>query len=98
MRGCTVPRNRADRYYVKESAGLLISSDARSSHSRASARMPVEVLVFDRAYCHRVVWSSWDGLPKAAKTASARPAVLARARARADELARTWNAEDRADG
>lgn len=47
----------SDRFIVAESSGYTISDNANASRT-PNSRLITEVMVLDRGYCHRVVWSS----------------------------------------
>lgn len=79
------------RYYIKEHAGYPINV-ASSSPGGGKRNGSIEVLVFDHAYCHRVVWSSWW---KSGPQGCNHPLRLAKARRESAALCAEWNAEDR---
>jgi hypothetical protein len=45
-----------ERFYVLEQAGWR-----RPGIGNTHGKMPTEVMVLDRFYCHRVIWSRWSG-------------------------------------
>jgi hypothetical protein len=51
----------SDRFIVAESSGYTISANANASRT-PNSRLITEVMVLDRGYCHRVVWSSLSTL------------------------------------
>ena len=71
-----------ERFYVVASSGYL-TPDSRPG--AGPGNMPTEVLILDRAYCHRVVRSEMSGTGREKR----------RLIARAERIAAEWN---RADG
>lgn len=57
----------SERFYILEHEGYPIddaSGKITSSRDRSGSQGALtEVMVLDRAYCHRVVWSCWSSLP-----------------------------------
>jgi hypothetical protein len=45
-----------ERFYVVEHSGYAIAAEGKRG---VGGRDRPEVMVCDRVYCHRVVWSSW---------------------------------------
>ena len=45
------------RFIVRENSGYAIHPGATQA---GNAKLRTEVMVLDRAYCHRVIWSSWE--------------------------------------
>lgn len=89
------------RFYVRESTGYLTARGGGSG-----SRAFTEVMVLDRAYCHRVVWTSAHAVERVLHVRASgrrewydrtfRRLPVARSRERAAELAALWNAEDKA--
>ncbi len=77
-----------ERFYVHESVGYMQTGDR-------AGRPVTEVMVLDRAYCHRVVWSSYTTtyLTRHRKRVTARRWPLRLRRAHAAALAARLNAE-----
>lgn len=86
----------ADRYYLKESSGYLIFGGARGG----SSTRVTEFMVLDRAYCHRVVYSSLPAVKadKRRYIKGARPKRRATVAEQAALVCAELNAADRADG
>jgi len=70
-----------ERFYIRESDGYATAD--RGAH----AKPVTEILIPDRAYCHRVVWSRRHGY-------RSREHALPRTRSIARSLCFVWNAED----
>lgn len=78
------------RYYVRKHTGYLAPNVGGTTTPPCT-----EVMVLDRAYCHRVVWSSlWTMATRSTAALSQHTRHLADHRVTARSLARRWNAEE----
>lgn len=94
----------SERYIVRESSPGYRIDPAATGLPAGNRIPPAEIMVLDRFYCYRVVWSSWSSRTwgywysqRGYRQRSARPYrwPLPQQRAYAEDLARRLNADAR---
>lgn len=85
-----------ERFYTLEHKGFPIDPTREGRSGGQTGDGSTEVMVLDRAYCHRVVWSSWTGRNMRQIGSCNTERRLADSRRFADSLCAKLNAEDRA--